>query len=76
MKVTLDIDDDLYAEIKALASATGRPVSVVIEEALRRLLSEHALAKNSIELPVSKETSWVYPGIDVNDASGVREILG
>lgn len=76
MKVTLDIDDDLYAQIEALASATGRSIPVVIEEALRRALSEHAQARKPIELPVSKETGWVHPGIDINDARGVREILG
>ena len=75
MKVTLDIDDHLYAEIEALASATGRSVPVVIEEALRRVLSEHARAKKPIELPVSKETGWVHPGIDINDARAVREPL-
>ena len=76
MKVTLDIDDDLYAQIEALASATGRSVHVVIEEALRRVLSEHAQGKKPIELPVSRETGWVHPGIDINDARAVSEILG
>ena len=76
MKVTLDIDDDLYAQIEALASATGRSVHVVIEEALRRVLSEYAQGKKPIELPVSRETGWVHPGIDINDARAVREILG
>ena len=76
MKVTLEIDDDLYAEIEALASATGRSVPVVLEEAFRRVLSEHRQAKEPIELPVSKETGWVHPGIDINDARAVREILG
>jgi len=74
MKVTLDIDDDLYAHIEALASASGRSVAAVIEEALRRVLSGYAQANRPIEMPVSKETGWVHPGIDINDARGVREI--
>lgn len=75
MKVTLEIDDHLYAEIEALASATGRSVPVVIEEALRRVLSEYAQASRPIELPASKETGWVHRGIDINDARAVRETL-
>jgi hypothetical protein len=76
MKVTLDIDDALYAQIEALASVTGRSVPVVIEEALRLMLSDSAKARKPIDLPRSKETGWVHPGIDIIDARAVREILG
>ena len=75
MKVTLDIDDDLYTRIEEIASATGCSIPEVIDEALRRVLSDSAQAKTSIDLPRSKETSWVHPGIEINNARAVRDNL-
>lgn len=40
MKTTLDIHDELLSRAKHLAKATGRPLRAVVEDGLRRVLSE------------------------------------
>lgn len=42
MKTTIDIPDELMARAKSHAQRTGRPLRAVIEEGLRRVLSESA----------------------------------
>lgn len=75
MRTTLDLDDDLYTQVKVLAAENRRTVTSVVEDALRRLLIEHAQSKKPTKLPRSKETGWVHPGIDVNDARAIRDLL-
>jgi len=50
MKTTLDIKDDLLVRAKKLAKRTGRPLRAVVEESLRRTLSQ-AEQVSSYELP-------------------------
>ena len=40
MKTTLDIHDELLSRAKHHAKATGRPLRAVVEDGLRRVLSE------------------------------------
>jgi hypothetical protein len=40
VKTTLDIKDDLLIRAKKLAKRTGRPLRAVVEESLRRTLSQ------------------------------------
>lgn len=39
MKTTLDIDDNLYREVKALSAMTGRRMTDLINEGLRHVLN-------------------------------------
>lgn len=40
MKTTVDIQDELLARAKKLAARSGRPLRAVVEEGLRRVLSD------------------------------------
>ena len=40
MKTTVDIHDELMARAKRYAKRTGRPLRAVVEEGLRRVLSD------------------------------------
>ena len=75
MRTTLDLDDELYTQVKVLAAENRRTVTSVVEDALRRVLIEHAQEKKQIELPVSKETGWVHAGVDINNARAIRDLL-
>ena len=50
VKTTLEIQDQLIARAKRYARRTGRPLRAVVEEGLRRVLSD-AARPTSYELP-------------------------
>lgn len=50
MKTTLEINDELLAGAKQLAKRSGRPLRAVIEDGLRRLLSE-SNCRNGYTMP-------------------------
>jgi hypothetical protein len=56
MKATIEIDDDLYRQVKAAAAIRGRKVKDLVAEGLRTVLrSSHAgLRTRRIQLPIVK----------------------
>jgi len=66
MKTTLDIDDRLLVEAKALAARERKSLTKLIEEGLSlRLRPKQASAgKVKIDLPVSRKGGGFAPGID------------
>ncbi len=51
MKTTLNIDDNVMAELKREAARQGRTMSELVESALRRLLRSHRTPKKIVALP-------------------------
>ena len=76
MRTTVRIDDDLYATVKARAASSGRTVAEVIEDALRRAMTE-AGTRSDAELPPLPTFggSGVLPGIDLASNSAVRDAM-
>lgn len=66
MKTTLDIDDKLLAEAKALAAREQTTLTKLIEEGLSLRLRPPATRarKTKIDLPVSRAGGGLYPHID------------
>jgi len=56
MKATIEIDDELYRQVKAAAAIRGRKVKDLVAEGLRALLrsSPSALPTRRIQLPIVK----------------------
>ena len=76
MKTTLPLPDELYREIKASAALSGRSITSIVEESLRRFLADAATVEDLPPLPVSPSRGgftdhFMATGIDVNDTSGV-----
>ena len=65
MRTTVNIDDHLLAEIKAVALKRHRPLGDVIDEALRGYLTERAA-------PVPVDFSWADVAIAVPGDRGLR----
>jgi hypothetical protein len=55
MKTTVDIADDLALRLKRMAQQTGRPMRVLIEEGLRRVLD------------AEEGETWTLPDRSVGD---------
>lgn len=66
MKTTLDIDDRLLAEAKAMAAREQTTLTKLIEEGLSLRMRPHASRsrKGKIDLPVSNTRGGLYPHID------------
>ena len=80
MSTTLNIDDELYRQIKATAALRGCSVTSLIEESLRQALAASAAPGPSSPMPVSARrggltAEFVKTGIDISDTSAVRDWL-
>ena len=72
----MNINDHLLAEAKQVAARTHRPLGEVIDDALRRLLSEAPDAASSpVRLPVHG-SGGLQPGVDLADKEQLAELLG
>lgn len=76
MKTTLQLPDDLYRDVKTTAAQSGRSITSIVEESLRRYLAEHTPAEPLRPLPVSQSSSgftdeFLATGIDFHNTGDV-----
>lgn len=75
MRTTLNIDDDLYREVKATAARRGCSVTSLVEESLRVALARQLDRGEVRPLRVSKQTGGTLPGVDLHDNSGLLDLM-
>jgi hypothetical protein len=76
MRTTIRINDDLLKQAKKRAADEGRTLTSLVEDGLTLLLSKPKTGRRKrIELPVSKATGGVLPGIDLNRSSDLEEVM-
>jgi hypothetical protein len=76
MRTTIRIKDDLLKRAKKRAADEGRTLTSLVEEGLVLTLSKAKSGRRKrIELPVSKATGGVLPGIDLNRSSDLEEVM-
>jgi hypothetical protein len=76
MRTTIRINDELLQRAKKRAHDEGRPLTSLIEEGLRVILAEpRAVKREQVDLPVSQATGGVLPGVDLNRASDLEEVM-
>jgi len=74
-RTTVRLPDDLIRRAKRKAAAEGRSLTALIEEGLRRVLSDRASGRGGRVLPpVSTATGGLMPGIDLNDTAALQEM--
>jgi hypothetical protein len=75
-RTTVRLPDDLMRRVKAKAAAEGRTLTALIEEGLRRMVSERPPAAKAgrVSLPVSSAGGGLMPGIDLSDAAALQEV--
>ena len=77
MKTTLDINDQLLADAKALAAQQRTSLTRVIEEGLQlRLRSQAAPQRGKLRLPVFKGRGGLAAGIDPLSNKAMLTALG
>lgn len=76
MRTTIRVDDELLAEVKALAARSHRSLNSVVEDALREMLSRQRAPqpRPRVELP-TYGGSGTRPGVDIEDWADVKRAL-
>ena len=76
MRTTIRINDDLLKRAKKRAADEGRTLTSLVEDGLVLVLSQGKASHHQrIELPVSKATGGVLPGVDLNRSSDLEEVM-
>jgi hypothetical protein len=76
MRTTLQIKDDLLREAKKRAAAEGRTLTSLIEDGLTLILSPSKEGRRKrVQLPISKASGGVLPGVDLNQSGELEEVM-
>ena len=76
MRTTIRIKDDLLNRAKKRAADEGRTLTSLVEDGLTLILtSPKASRRKRVELPVSKASGGVLPGVDLNRSSDLEEVM-
>jgi hypothetical protein len=75
-RTTVRLPDELIVRAKHKAAAEGRTLTALIEDGLRRVLSERASSdqRDRIPPPVSTAAGGLMPGIDLNATAELQEM--
>jgi hypothetical protein len=74
-RTTVRLPEDLIRQAKRKAAAEGRTLTALIEDGLRRVLSERGPAGRRRTLPpVSAAGGGLKPGIDLDDMGALQEM--
>ena len=75
-RTTVRLPEDLIRQAKRKAAAEGRTLTALIEDGLRRVLSERGPARRRRRAlpPVSAAGGGLMPGIDLDDPAALQEL--
>lgn len=75
MRTTVTIDDQLLIEVKTVAARTGKTLSALVEDALRKSLARRDSAK-PVPLPLlTHDGGGLQPGVDLDDTSALFDLM-
>ena len=75
MRTTIRIKDDLLRRARKRAADEGRTLTSLIEDGLTLILAKRKASRERVELPVSKASGGVLPGIDLNRSSDLEKVM-
>lgn len=74
MKTTVEINDDLFREVKELAQRHGVPLRTIIESALRHEISRHAEPRRFTLRDATFSGNGLQPPIRDGDWTSMRDL--
>jgi len=77
MRITIQLDDELLAEVKQFATQSGKTMTAVIEDALRALLARQRMIDEK-RPPVNLTTvsgQGLQPGVDLDDSAAMLALM-
>ena len=76
MRTTIRIKEDLLIRAKKRAAQEGRTLTSLIEEGLTLILSPSKGERGKrIQLPTSKASGGVLPGVDLNRSGDLEDLM-
>jgi hypothetical protein len=76
MRTTIRINDDLLKQAKKQAAEEGRTLTSLVADGLALILSKPKTSRRKpVDLPISKATGGILPGIDLNRSSDLEEVM-
>jgi hypothetical protein len=76
MRISIKIDDELLKRAKKRAAEEGRTLTSLVEDGLARILADpKGRPKKPVQLPVSKASGGVMPGVDLNQSRELEQIM-
>ena len=78
MRTTIDIDDELLAQLKQRAAKSGRTMASLVEDAVREMLARTSAGgrrRQRIVLP-THDGRGVLPGVDLWDSASLEDVMG
>lgn len=75
MRTTVRLDEGLLEQARREAARRGVTLTSLIEQGLRMALRRQRLPSRAerVQLPVSRATGGVLPGIDLNDSADLLD---
>jgi hypothetical protein len=75
-RTTVRLPEDIVRRAKRKAAVEGRTLTSLIEDGLRRVLSERGQTGKGTRIlpPVSAATGGLMPGIDLNETAALQEM--
>lgn len=75
MRTTIRIDDELYREVKMRAARSGRTVAAVLEDAVRRGLTQPEQRAGGRYAVRASGRGGLRPGVNLSSNSAVAEAI-
>jgi hypothetical protein len=76
MRTTVRLRDDLLKRAKKRAAEERRTLASVVEEGVALVLARPAKrCQDRIELPVSRASGGVLPGVDLNRSTDIEALM-
>jgi hypothetical protein len=76
MRTTINLPDDLLAQIKKLAATSHSTVTALVSDALREALAKqrHRRRNGRVPLPTYGKKG-LHPGVDLDDSAALLDLM-
>ena len=75
MRTTINIDDQLYVEIKKMAAQSKTTITSIIDDALKNMLLRKKTKHQIIKLNTFSSGTGLKHGVNINDNSSLLDIM-
>ena len=76
MRTTINLPDDLLAQLKKRAAESGRTLTALIEDVLREALARRRWRPQARQVPLTTYGArGLQPGVDLDDTTALSDLM-